>query len=60
MSAEIIGIVILVVVLIAGPFAALRAVSYYRGRRPAAEATPRPAAKAADDEENPDDKRGFW
>ena len=56
MNAEIIGIVILVVVLIAGPFAALRAVSYYRAQR---SAPARPAAKT-DDEENPDDKRSFW
>ena len=56
MTGTIVGIVILVVVLIVGPFAALRAVSHYRARRSSSAAP----AKPDQDEENPDDKRGFW
>jgi len=56
MNATLIGILILVVALIVGPFAALRAVSYYRGRRSGTAAKkPAPA-----DDENPDDKSSYW
>ena len=51
MGAEII-IVLLVVGVIVGPIATLRAVSYYRGRA-ASKAKPK-------DDDNPDDKGSFW
>jgi uncharacterized membrane protein YdfJ with MMPL/SSD domain len=60
MNPTIIGIVILVVVLIAGPFAALRAVSYYRTRRSAPTSSPSPSSTKEKDEENPEDKSSFW
>lgn len=45
MTGTIIGVLILVVALIVGPFATLRAVSYYRERRRGDAAPPtRPAA----------------
>ena len=66
MNWTLIGIIALVVVLIVGPFATLRAVSHYRQRRvdgaaggdkPPTEAE----SKAASDAENEDDKpSGFW
>lgn len=57
MNGTIIGIVILVVVLIVGPFATLRAVSYVRSRRAGAAA---PARAAAEDQDEADEKSGFW
>ena len=57
MNGTLIGIIILVVALIVGPFATLRAVSYYRiKRRP----TSPPAPRQADDEDDPDPPSGFW
>jgi hypothetical protein len=57
MNGMIIGVIVLVVVLIVGPFATLRAVSYYRDkRRPPSPVTP---AKA-DDEDDADKPSGFW
>lgn len=56
MNGTLIGILILVVALIVGPFATLRAVSYYRDRRSSpAEKTPAPA-----EDGNPDDKSSDW
>lgn len=57
MNSTIIGIIILVVVLIVGPFATLRAVSHYRARR-----TPPPTSRqnTANDEDDPDKPTGFW
>ena len=56
MNGTLIGIIILVVALIVGPFATLRAVSYYRiKRRPGL-----PTAPKADDEDDPDKPSGFW
>jgi hypothetical protein len=57
MNGMIIGVIVLVVVLIVGPFATLRAVSYYRDKR-------RPSSPAApvrtDDEDDEDKPSGFW
>lgn len=56
MNGTLIGIIILVIVLIVGPFATLRAVSRYQQRRRAP-----PAAKPAqDDGDDPDKPTGFW
>ncbi|MGH8445524.1 MAG: hypothetical protein ACREVL_09655 [Solimonas sp.] len=55
MNGTIIGVIILVVALIVGPFATLRAVSYYRERRKAP-----PVAPKAEDEDDPDKPSGFW
>ena len=55
MTATVIWVLVLVVVLIVGPFATLRAVSHYKTRRA--------AAKKPDDDSGPDDPdrpRGFW
>jgi len=46
MTGTIIGVLILVVALIVGPFATLRAVSYYRERRRGDAAPPTPPAAA--------------
>ncbi|WP_293372672.1 hypothetical protein [Nevskia sp.] len=57
MNATVIWVLLLVVVLIVGPFATLRAVSHYKARR--LSSTKKPAA----DDDNPDDPdkpRGFW
>lgn len=54
MNGTLIGILVLVVVLIVGPFATLRAVSHYRQRR-----LP-PPKPATDDENDPDKPTGFW
>lgn len=56
MNGTLIGILILVVALIVGPFATLRAVSYYRDRRSGTAAKKPDAA----DDENPDDKSSYW
>jgi len=55
MNATVIGVLVLVVVLIVGPFATLRAVSHYKARRSAAK-------KPVDDDkpDDPDRPRGFW
>lgn len=55
MNWTLIGILALVVVLIVGPFATLRAVSYYRTRR-----APKPRQVVDDDENDPDKPTGFW
>jgi len=57
MNSTIIGVIALVVVLIVGPFATLRAVSHYRARR-TPPAAPRPTQ--ANDEDDPDKPSGFW
>lgn len=54
MDATVWWVLALVVALIAGPFAALRAVSHLRMRRP-----PRPPPKD-EDESDPDKPTGFW
>ncbi|WP_020647886.1 hypothetical protein [Solimonas variicoloris] len=54
-TGTVIGVVVLVVALIVGPFATLRAVSRYRDRR-----KPPPAATKRDDEDDPDRPSGFW
>ncbi len=56
MNATVIWVVVLVIVLIVGPFATLRAVSHYKARRSA-------STKKPSDDDNPDDPdkpRGFW
>ena len=62
----LVGILALVVVLIVGPFATLRAVSHYRQRRqdgvagsdkPPTEAQAKAAAAAQDEDDKPS---GFW
>lgn len=55
MTATVIWVLVLVVVLIVGPFATLRAVSHYKARKAAAK-------KPADDDkpDDPDKPRGFW
>ncbi|WP_157622947.1 hypothetical protein [Solimonas soli] len=58
MNGTIIGVIILVIALIVGPFATLRAVSYYRGRRSGRPATP--SAARPDAEDDPDKPSGFW
>lgn len=55
MNATLIGVIALVVVLIVGPFATLRAVSSYKQRR--LKAAPRPLP---DDDNDPDKPTGFW
>lgn len=55
MTATVVWVLVLVVVLIVGPFATLRAVSHYKTRRA--------AAKKPDDDSGPDDPdkpQGFW
>ncbi|WP_154662460.1 hypothetical protein [Solimonas flava] len=54
-TGTIIGVIVLVVALIVGPFATLRAISYYRDQR-----KPPPAAPTRDDEDDPDRPSGFW
>lgn len=54
-TGTVIGVVVLVVALIVGPFATLRAVSRYRDRR-----KPPPAAPKRDYEDDPDRPSGFW
>lgn len=51
MNGTLIGVLILVVALIVGPFATLRAVSHYRARR---------VNTKAPDDEDPDDKSSYW
>lgn len=66
MNWTLVGIIALVVVLIVGPFATLRAVSHYRQRRQDGVAgSDQPSTdaenRAASDAENEDDKpSGFW
>lgn len=58
MTATIVWVLVLVVVLIVGPFATLRAVSHYKSRKSAAA-----KSGARPDEDGPDDPdrpRGFW
>ena len=57
MNATVIWVLVLVVVLIVGPFATLRAVSHYKARRTASLKKP-PADD--DDPDDPDKPRGFW
>lgn len=55
MSTTVILVLVLVVALIVGPFAALRAVSHFKARRQ--------LRKPPADEDNPDDPEkpsGFW
>ncbi|MFT4045151.1 MAG: hypothetical protein QM661_00470 [Solimonas sp.] len=54
MNGMILGVIILVVVLLVGPFATLRAVSYNRVKRRSTKASP---PKADDDPDEPSD---FW
>lgn len=54
MNATVIWVVALVVVLIVGPFATLRAVSHYKARRLA-----KPKNNPPDDED-PEKPTGFW
>lgn len=56
MNATVIWVLVLVVVLIVGPFATLRAVSRYKARRPS---TKKPAIDD-DQPDDPDKPRGFW
>lgn len=56
-TGTIIGVIVLVVALIVGPFATLRAISYYRDQRKPP--SPPPAPKR-DDEDDPDRPSGFW
>jgi hypothetical protein len=55
MSTTVILVLLLVIVLIVGPFATLRAVSHYKARRSAVK---KPAE--ADDPDDPDKPKGFW
>lgn len=55
MNWTLLGIIALVVVLIAGPFATLRAVSSYKQRRLKKLPPPLP-----DDDNDPDKPSGFW
>lgn len=55
MNGTLIGVIILVIALIVGPFATLRAVSYYRIKR-----RPPTQTAARDDEDDPDKPSGFW
>jgi hypothetical protein len=58
MTATVIWVLVLVVVLIVGPFATLRAVSHYKARKGVA---PKPAAKSDDEgPDDPDQPKGFW
>lgn len=54
MSSTVILVLVLVVALIVGPFAALRAVSHFKARK----ALKKPAEPA--DEDDPDKPKGFW
>ncbi|HSW13051.1 MAG TPA: hypothetical protein VLI06_09455 [Solimonas sp.] len=62
MNWEIVGVVALVVALIAGPFATLRAVSEYRIRMSAAakKRQAEMAAKEKTEEASGDKPKGFW
>lgn len=55
MNITVLWVLALVVVLIVGPFATLRAVSHYKARRTSVK-------KPADDDnpDDPDKPRGFW
>ena len=56
MTATVVWVLVLVVALIVGPFATLRAVSHYKARRQATTRKP-------EDDDGPDDPekpRGFW
>ena len=55
MNTTVIWVLILVVALIVGPFATLRAVSHYKTRKATRAAPPKP-----DDEDDPDKPKGFW
>lgn len=63
MNATLVWVLVLVVALIVGPFATLRAVSHLRSRRqngapPAS--TPPPAAAPGQEPEDPDKPSGYW
>ncbi len=60
MNGTLIGILILVVALIVGPFATLRAVSHYRARRANTKARDEKQAPKAPDDEDPNDKGSYW
>ncbi|ROH90926.1 hypothetical protein ED208_08080 [Stagnimonas aquatica] len=65
MNATLIWVLVLVVALIVGPFATLRAVSHCRSRRPnGAPPVAKPASAAEPktdaDAEDPDRPSGFW
>lgn len=62
MSAEFFWVIVLVVVLIAGPFATLRAVSEYRVRMSAAAKKRQAEIEAQEKAEEASDKKpgGFW
>lgn len=56
MNATVIWVLVLVVVLIVGPFATLRAVSHYKARRLSVRKPP----TDGDNPDDPDKPRGFW
>lgn len=61
MDATVWWVLALVVVLIVGPFATLRAVSHFRAKAPPAAPPPAPAVKPeAPDDQDPDRPTGFW
>lgn len=65
MNATLVWVLVLVVALIVGPFATLRAVSHFRGRRqngaPPAAKPGSPADRQPDAEaEDPDKPSGYW
>lgn len=57
MSPILLGVIVLVVVLIVGPFATLRAVERYRIRK---DRLKTPAQLDAEDEARGKDRGGFW
>jgi hypothetical protein len=59
MTATVIWVLVLVVVLIVGPFATLRAVSHYKARK---RVDLKPGKKVDDDggPDDPDKPKGFW
>lgn len=56
MSTTVILVLVLVVALIVGPFATLRAVSHYKARKQSAAKKP----AEADEPDDPDKPKGFW
>lgn len=63
MNATLVWVLVLVVALIVGPFATLRAVSHFRSRQNGAAPAAKPtAAEAKTDEpaEDPERPSGFW